>query len=318
VSPGAARSTGTAGVSPAATNQKPRPGRLRSGDGRVEDIATLGSALADTAAALAGAGFDEPRRRARRLLAAALGLSETEIFAHPERPVSATERLCIVAMLHRMLTREPLTRILGMREFWGREFALSAETLDPRPETETVVEAVLARRPDRRQPYRILDLGTGSGCLLLAVLSEFPKASGIGVDLSVAAATTARRNAEALGLADRARLIAGNWGNAVAGRFDIIVANPPYIASCTISELPPEVREHDPHLALDGGRDGLAAYRAIAADLPRLLAPGGLFATEIGSDQASAVTALMADAGLSVDAVLPDLAGLPRCVVARS
>ncbi|MBW8855841.1 MAG: protein-(glutamine-N5) methyltransferase, release factor-specific, partial [Bradyrhizobium sp.] len=128
----------------------------------------------------------------------------------------------------------------------------------------------------------------------------------------------ARRNAEALGLADRARLIAGNWGNAVAGRFDIIVANPPYIASCTISELPPEVREHDHHLALDGGRDGLAAYRAIAADLPRLLAPGGLFATEIGSDQASAVTALMADAGLSVDAVLPDLAGLPRCVVART
>jgi release factor glutamine methyltransferase len=211
-----------------------------------------------------------------------------------------------------------LTRILGRREFWGLEFALSPDTLDPRPETETVIEAVVTRRPDRTHAYRILDLGTGSGCLLLALLSEFPKASGIGVDIAPGAAATARRNAEALGLADRAHFFAGDWGAALAGSFDVIVANPPYIARAVIPNLPSEVREHDPHRALDGGADGLAAYRTMAADLPRLLAPDGLFAGEIGSDQAGRVAAVLACAGLTVEAVLPDLAGLSRCAVARA
>jgi release factor glutamine methyltransferase len=265
---------------------------------------------------LEAAGFDEPRRRARRLIAAAVGVSETEIFAHPERKLGPAERDQTAAMLDRVLAREPLTRIVGRREFWGLEFSLSADTLDPRPETETVVETVLARRPDRHQPYRILDLGTGSGCLLLALLSEFRHASGIGVDVAPGAAMTARRNAMALGFADRARFLAGDWTSALAGRFDIVVANPPYIASATIPLLPPEVRDHDPRFALDGGVDGLAAYRKIAAELPRLLVPGGLFATEIGSDQADAVSALLTGAGLR-EAVLPDLAGLPRCVLAQ-
>ena len=299
-------------------NPPPQAGKQtrRGRGGRVG--ATIGAALTHAAAVLALAGVDEPRRRGRRLLAAALGLSPVEVFAHPERELSTAEHGRIAAMLSRMGQREPLSRILGRREFWGLEFVLSADTLDPRPETETVIEAVLARRPDRRQAYRVLDLGTGSGCLLLGLLSEFPHARGVGVDLAPGAAATARLNAEALGLADRARFLAGNWGAALRGSFDIVVANPPYIASAVIPNLPPEVREHDPHRALDGGADGLAAYRSIAANLPRLLAPGGIFATEIGSDQADSVGAVLTCAGLMVETVLPDLAGLPRCVVARA
>ena len=317
MSQGTACRNGTAGVSHTFADQTERPGRPRSGHGRGEDIATLGPAIADIAATLAAAGFDEPRRRARRLVAAALGVSETEVFAHPERKLGPAERDQTAAMLDRVLAREPLTRIVGRREFWGLEFSLSPDTLDPRPETETVVEAVLARRPDRRQPYRILDFGTGSGCLLLALLSEFPHANGIGVDVAPGAATTARRNAAALGLADRARFLVGDWASALADGFEIVAANPPYIPTTVIPCLPPEVRDHDPRCALDGGSDGLAAYRKIAAELPRLLVPGGRFATEIGSDQADAVSALLTGAGLTLDTVLPDLAGLPRCVVAR-
>jgi release factor glutamine methyltransferase len=298
-------------------NPPPQAGEGARGDcgGRVG--ATIGAAITHAAAALAMAGCEEPRRRARRLVAAALGLSLAELFAHPERALDAAEQKKIAVMLTRARAHEPLTRILGRREFWGLEFALSPDTLDPRPETETMVEAVLARRPDRRQAHRILDLGTGSGCLLLALLSEFPNASGIGVDLAPGAAAAARHNSEALGLAGRARFVVGDWGAALAGAFDIVVANPPYIASAAIPGLPPDVREHDPHRALDGGADGLAAYRAIAAGLAGLLASGGLFAAEIGSDQAESVTALLTGAGLQVEAVLPDLAGLPRCVVAR-
>ena len=309
---------GTAGVSPAFLEEQERPGGARSGTGQALQGATIGSALADAAAVLGRAGFDEPRRRSRRLVEAALGLSAAEVFSHPERPLDAVAQERIAAMLARMMAREPLTRVLGRREFWGLEFALSADTLDPRPETETVVEAVLARRPDRRQAYRIVDLGTGSGCLLLALLSEFPNATGIGVDVAPGAAATARRNAEALGLAARARFAVSDWGASITVGFDIIVANPPYIASGAIPNLPSEVREHDPHRALDGGADGLAAYRAIAADLPRLLASGGLFAGEIGSNQGESVRAVLAGAGLQVETVLPDLAGLSRCIVARA
>ena len=283
----------------------------------VSEPATIGSVFGAAAAALAAAGFDEPRRQTRQLIATGLGVSAAEVFAHPERSLTITEHQRIAAMLDRMLAREPLTRILGRREFWGLEFSLSADTLDPRPETETVVEAVFARRPDRCRAYRILDLGTGTGCLLLALLAEFQKASGLGIDIAPGAAVTARHNAEALGLGDRARFIVGDWSAALAGRFDIVVANPPYIASGAIPGLPQEVRAYDPHRALDGGADGLSAYRLIAAELPRLLPPDGLFAAEIGANQAKAVTELLAGAGLAVEAAVPDLAGLPRCVVAQ-
>jgi release factor glutamine methyltransferase len=166
-------------------------------------------------------------------------------------------------------------------------------------------------------PYRFLDLGPGTGCLLLALLSEYPEASGVGIDLAPGAAATARLNAAALGLHGRAAFVAGDWGRALTGVFDAVVANPPYIASPAIAELMPEVRDHDPRLALDGGEDGLAAYRAIAADLSRLLVPGGRFAAEIGMGQEAAVAAIVAAGGLAVETIAPDLAGIRRCLVAR-
>jgi release factor glutamine methyltransferase len=278
---------------------------------------TIGSTLGAVAAALAGAGFDEPRRRARRLVAAALGLSATEVFANLDRMIPAADAGRVADMLPRALAHEPLSRILGRREFWGLDFMLSADTLDPRPETETVVEAVLARLADPNRDYRILDLGTGSGCLLLALLSELPAASGIGVDCTAGAVATAQRNAERLGLRGRADFRVGDWGKGMLERFDIVVANPPYIAAAEMASLPPEVRYFDPRRALEGGDDGLCAYRAIAADLPRLLAGGGVFAVEIGQGQDEAVRAIVGGCGLVIEETAADLAGIPRCVVAR-
>jgi len=280
--------------------------------------ATLASVLDETAAALRTAGFDEPRRRARRIVAAGLDLAPAALVGHPEQPVSADANERVRAILCRVLAHEPLTRVLGRREFWGLEFALSADTLDPRPETETLVEAIMRRLPDRSAPLRLLDLGTGTGCILLALLSECPAATGIGVDRANGAARTARRNATGLGLAARARFVVGDWARTLAARFDVIAANPPYIATAALGELPPEVAWHDPPRALDGGADGLEAYRTIAADLPRLLAPGALFACEIGLGQADAVAAILATNALSVEACEPDLAGIPRCLLARA
>jgi release factor glutamine methyltransferase len=278
---------------------------------------TIGSMMGEIAAALQRAGFDEVRRRARRLLSAALGLSPTEVFARLDRMITEDEGERIAAILRRALAHEPLSRILGVREFWGLEFMLSPDTLDPRPETETLIEAVLARLRERDRAYRFLDLGTGSGCLLLALLSEFPAASGIGVDRAPGAIATARDNAGRLGLGARASFAVGDWGRGIAERFDAIVSNPPYIESKALPGLPSEVRDFDPPLALDGGTDGLDAYRAIAADLPRLLAPVGVFAGEMGRGQENAIAGIMSGGGLVVAAILPDLAGIPRCLVAR-
>lgn len=278
---------------------------------------TIGSTIDNVAHALVKQGFDEARRRARRLVAAALDLSPAAVLARNDRTVSEDEGERVAAMLRRTLVHEPLSRVLGTREFWGLDFALSSDTLDPRPETETVVEAVLARLPERKRPYRFLDLGTGTGCLLLALLSEYAAATGIGVDCAPGAVATATGNAEQLGLGSRAEFVIGNWGAGVEGMFDAVVANPPYIASGELASLPPEVRGYDPALALDGGVDGLAAYRAIAAGLPRLLAPGGFFVCEIGAGQESAVAGIISAADLVIDDVLPDLAGILRCVMAR-
>jgi release factor glutamine methyltransferase len=278
---------------------------------------TRDALVAEVAGALSAAVFEEPRRHARRLVASALAISRADLFGHPDRAVDEQQIGRIRAMLGRMVKREPLSRILGKREFWGLEFALSAETLDPRPETETVVEAVLRRNPERRAPLRFLDLGTGTGCLLLTLLAEFPAASGVGIDIAERAVRTAACNAVALGVADRALFLVGDWGAAVSAKFDAVVTNPPYIASGELRLVPREVACYDPWRALDGGEDGLSAYRAIATHLPRLLASNGIFVTEVGIDQAEAVVAVMRTNGLDLDGIEKDLAGIPRCVIAR-
>lgn len=213
----------------------------------------------------------------------------------------------------------PLWRLLGAREFWGLSFALSPGTLEPRPDSETLIEAALAHLATRRgEPLAVLDLGTGTGCLLVAALSEFPQAKGTGVDLSQDALATARLNAERNGVAARASFLHSDWDAAVVGRFDLVLSNPPYIPSPEIAGLDAAVREHDPLLALDGGADGLDAYRLLARRLPALLAPGGLAVIEIGAGQAGDVMALMAAEGLAHLESRRDLGGHERALVFRA
>ena len=286
------------------------------GDVKVRE--TLGSLLGEAACKLSQAGFAEPRRAARRLVASSLDLTPAEVLGHSEQALDEQQTGRVRLALRRMAEREPLSRILGRREFWGLEFALSADTLDPRPETETVVEAVLRRVLNRYAPLRFLDLGTGTGCILLALLSEFPAAIGFGVDIALGAVMTALGNAATLGLGERAHFLVGDWGTAISGRFDVIASNPPYIGGAALADLPPEVALYDPRLALDGGADGLGAYRSLVFDLLRLLRPGGVFACEVGSGQAPGVEAILRARGLAVDGCEPDLAGIARCVAARA
>jgi len=277
---------------------------------------TLGSLLGEVASMLSQAGFTEPRRAARRLVASTLDLTPAELLSHSEQVLDEQHTGRVRRALDRMAEHEPLSRIVGRREFWGLEFTLCGDTLDPRPETETVVEAVLRRVLDGDAPLRFLDLGTGTGCILLALLSEFPAATGFGVDLALGAVMTARRNAAALGLAERAHFLVGDWGTAMSGKFDVIASNPPYIASAALADLPPEVALYDPCLALDGGADGLGAYRALVVDLARLLQPGAVLVIEVGFSQAPAVAAMLRASGMAIEGCERDLAGIARCVVA--
>ncbi|AZO81460.1 MULTISPECIES: peptide chain release factor N(5)-glutamine methyltransferase [unclassified Bosea (in: a-proteobacteria)] len=218
--------------------------------------------------------------------------------------------------LARRLTGEPLWRILGAREFWGLSFALSPGTLEPRPDSESLIEAALLHLAERRhEPLRMLDLGTGTGCLLIATLREFPQATGLGIDLSLDAVTTATGNAARNGVAERVAFRHGDWTDGVEERFDLILSNPPYIASAEIAELDRNVREHDPRLALDGGPDGLVAYRALAAALPGHLNPGGHAILEIGVGQEADVVTLMEQAGLRHLDSRRDLGGHIRALV---
>jgi release factor glutamine methyltransferase len=278
---------------------------------------TLGSILGETAAALSVAGCGEARRLARRLISSALSLDPSELWAYPEREIPARQVQHVQWLTRRVIASEPSSRMVGRRGFWGLEFALSADTLDPRPESEVVVEAVLRRIALRDSRLRLLDLGTGTGCLLLALLAELPRATGVAVDISVGAAATARMNAVALGFGSRARFFVGEWGRALAGRFSIVVANPPYVTRMAVAELPRAVREYDPRLALDGGADGLEAYCAIGAELRSLLTRDGIFAIEVGIGQADEVAGILINMGLAIDGIEHDYAGIARCVVGR-
>lgn len=253
---------------------------------------------------------------ARLLLAAALGATRLDIAVAPERALSDEEAHRFLGFVERRAAGEPASRILGRREFWSLELEIAPAVLDPRPDTETVVEAALEAVADRSHRLDLLDLGVGSGCILLALLSELPNAAGLGVDRSEAAAWTARRNANRLGLAGRARFVVADWAGSLSGRFDLVVSNPPYIPHAEIAGLAPEVARHDPAAALDGGEDGLDAYRRLAAALPALLKPGAVAALEIGLGQAIAVARLLEEAGLNLRGTRPDLAGRPRCLIA--
>jgi release factor glutamine methyltransferase len=273
------------------------------------------TALSNATARLGAAGISDARREARLLVAAALGWEVARVLGFPELEMTIAANQRLETLLVRRSAREPVSRILGYREFWSLRFALSADTLDPRADSETLIEASLAALDDRERAYRVLDFGTGTGCLLLALLAELPHAVGIGTDCSQGALETARQNAAALDLGDRARFVRGNWGDGLSGQWDVVLANPPYVASRELDGLMPEVARYEPRLALDGGADGLTAYRALAPEIARLLAPAGIAVIEVGAGQAPAVAATMAGAGLVLRAIRHDLSGVDRCLV---
>jgi release factor glutamine methyltransferase len=282
---------------------------------------SVGAARRALARAFRDHGLQSPDLDARLLTAHALGLDHSQLAAAATRDLTRTETDKVNALAARRLNREPVARILGRKEFWNLTLTINEAVLVPRPETETVVEAaleVVGAHALRSRTIRVLDIGTGSGALLLALLSELPNAFGVGTDLDVGALVVARDNTKRLGFERRTVFVASEYGAAVAGGFDLVVSNPPYVAFKDLATLAPEVRDHDPILALDGGEDGLRAYRAIAADADRLLSREAHLIVEIGIGQSSAVNALFAEAGLDIRlGVRRDLAGIPRALSAK-
>jgi release factor glutamine methyltransferase len=264
---------------------------------------------------LRAAGLSTPELDARLLVQGVTGASDIEMLREPGTRMSDEEEARLAVFERRRLAGEPVSRILGMREFWGLSFAVTPATLDPRPDSETLVEAALALLRETVEP-RILDLGTGTGCLLLSLLYERADAQGTGIDISDEALAVAASNAARLDLSARVSFRRGNWTDGIGGRFDLVISNPPYIRRGDIEALEREVREHDPRIALDGGEDGLDAYRALAAAIPDVLTQTGHAVIELGEGQGEAVRAIFESAGMAVLRIVPDLAGNPRALVA--
>ena len=282
---------------------------------------TVEAARRALAAKFKASNIDSPELDARLLIGAALGLDHTGLAVQSARKMTEEEAGVIASFAQRRLMHEPVARILGHREFWGLDLRLSDATLVPRPDTETIVAAaleIIGNDFAKDSKLRIADIGTGSGAILLALLSELPAATGIGTDISGEALHTAEINAQQLGLANRASFIQCDYASALDGPFDLIVSNPPYIRSADIPVLDRDVRDHDPHLALDGGPDGLDAYRAITPQAAALLAFGGVLIFEVGHDQSDQVSALMEGAGLTLPhPPKADLGGIYRAVMGR-
>ncbi|MEJ0044390.1 MAG: peptide chain release factor N(5)-glutamine methyltransferase [Rhizomicrobium sp.] len=276
--------------------------------------------LAAAVARLRDAGVDNPRLDARLLWEFARSLSSPAVAGEGDREAvegAAAGRL-FETLIARRAAREPLAYITGAKEFWSLAFAVGPGVLIPRPDTETLIEELIRLTPDRSAPLSILDLGTGSGCLLVAALTEYPAAHGVGIDSAPEALAWARRNVAAHGLQARASLIETAWPEEASPGFDAILANPPYIPTAEIDTLEPEVSRYEPRPALDGGPDGLAAYRTLAPRIARLLKPSGSAFFEFGAGQADAVSAIMTSAGLRTMKIAPDLAGIARCAVVKS
>jgi release factor glutamine methyltransferase len=278
---------------------------------------TVGAFLCQAGQVLRAAAIESPRLEARLLLGHAMGATPEALLRDPGAPVPAEAASRFRAALAARLDAVPVAHILGTQGFWTLDLAVSPATLIPRPDSESLVDAALDAFPDAGAKLRVLDLGTGTGCLLLAVLAERPHAFGVGVDLVPGAAALAAGNAARNGVADRAAFLAGDWAASLSGRFDLVLSNPPYIESAAIAGLMPEVARHEPRSALDGGADGLAAYRHLAAILPGLLAPGGVAVLELGAGQRKAVEALARGAGLVPSGCRTDLGGIERALVLR-
>ncbi len=282
---------------------------------------TLGAAYRRMRNALRDAGFATPDLDARLLAADVVGIDANRIVLEEDRRLNAEEVSCLNAHLEARLSHRPVGRILGKREFWGLEFSLSPETLEPRPDTETLVETALdlvAAQALASAPLRILDLGTGTGAILISLLHELPHAWGLASDIQPGALETARRNAIANGVDGRAAFVCMSWMDAVDGPWDLIVSNPPYIRSAVIDDLDEDVRAHDPMLALDGGEDGLAPYRILVQQgFEALSGEGAALILEIGFDQGREVSDLCRLAGFANVMIRQDLAGCDRVVVAR-
>jgi release factor glutamine methyltransferase len=278
-------------------------------------VPSVGECVERAARLLRAAGIEAAQRESRLLLAHCIGVDQARIIGYPEALVADAD--VFEALIARRAAREPLSRILGRREFWSLPFRITSDTLDPRPESETLIETALELLGEAAglRPLTVLDLGTGSGCLLLAMLHELPMAQGVGVDLSPGAVQVARDNASALGLAGRARFVACDWGTTMNATFDLILSNPPYIRSCEIDGLEPEVALSDPRLALDGGADGLNCYRKLAVSLPKLLTPNGFAILEIGVGMVSGVCRLMSKNNLKCVKKSFDITGKLRCLV---
>jgi release factor glutamine methyltransferase len=286
---------------------------------KIEPGVTLAQAQILLADSFRRAGIDSPEADARALICAALRLSRAQLIAQCDRALEPHELRALASVSARRLKREPVARIIGEKEFWSLPLRVTPDVLVPRPETETIVEAALDeinRVGGRGESLRILDIGTGSGALLLALLKELPNAYGIGTDLSTAALLVARGNAEQHAFSSRCIFVACNIAEPLSGPFDLIVSNPPYIARAGIAALDAEVRDFDPKLALDGGADGLDAYRTISAAAPALLRSTGRLILELGIGQERPVRGLMRTAGLRVKKVVADLAGIARAMVA--
>ena len=281
----------------------------------LKDGASVSEAISLLARAFHTAGIEAADVDGRLLVGHALHLDRARLIAQSDRILEAREINVISALAARRLKREPVSRILGQKEFWSIALAITPDVLVPRPETETVVEGALdfvVRGGLRMEKLRILDIGTGSGALLLALLRELPNATGTGTDISTGALKVARENAARCGVEGRCTFVVCDIASVVEGPFDLLVSNPPYIAHSEITSLAPEVKNYDPTVALDGGDDGLAAYRAIAADAKRLLAPGARMFVELGAGQEAAVRDLFTNVGLIAGIARTDLAGIPR------
>jgi release factor glutamine methyltransferase len=281
-------------------------------------LTTLGQALQEIAERLAGAGVEDARRDAQVLLGHVLDRDRAYLHAFPEVQLSSDQNARLSGLVERRAARVPMSQVLGSREFWSLDFQVTADTLTPRPDSETLIEAAIEQFGNGPGPAKIADLGTGTGCLLISLLTVWPVSRGLGVDLSPEALAVAGNNARACGVDGRCAFVEASWFDGITDRFDLIVSNPPYIPSDDLAGLEPEVAQHEPHLALSGGDDGLDAYRALLPQLPGHLTDAGLVVLEHGAGQGPDLESLAFEHGLVAVASKSDLAGFRRCFVVRA